>query len=91
MTVDDVVFSLNRAFTKQGSYLSTSYAGMSKSTVVTSDKTAGTVTVTCPLSEWINLFNLIPEYLTIVPPEVVNKYGSLRLAEQRRHRAICPD
>ena len=48
MTVDDVVFSLNRAFTTKGSYLSTSYAGMSKSTVVTSDKTAGTVTVTCP-------------------------------------------
>jgi len=78
MTVDDIVFCLNRAFTTKGSYYNSSYSGLSKSVVVTGDKAAGTVTVTCPISEWINLINLVPDYLGIFPPEVINKYGNMQ-------------
>jgi peptide/nickel transport system substrate-binding protein len=78
LTVDDVVFSLNRVFTTKGSYFSTAYPAMSKGAVVTSDKTAGTVTVTCPVSEWVNLITVVPDFLSIVPPEVVNKYGNMQ-------------
>jgi peptide/nickel transport system substrate-binding protein len=76
LTVDDVVFSLNRVFTTKGSYFNTGYPGLSKSAVVTGDKAAGTVTVTCPTSEWVNLVTLVPDFLDIVPPEVINKYGN---------------
>jgi len=78
LTVDDIVFSLNRAFTTKGAYFATSYSGLAKSAVVTGDSAAGTVTVTCPVSEWVNCINLVPDYLTIVPPEVVNKYGNMQ-------------
>jgi peptide/nickel transport system substrate-binding protein len=77
LTVDDVVFSLNRAFTTKGSYFATGYPGLAKSVVVTSDKAAGTVTVTCPVSEWVNLI-ILPDYLAIVPPEVIAKYGNMQ-------------
>jgi len=78
MTVDDVVFSLNRAFTTKGAYFVASYPGLAKGAVVTGDSAAGTVTITCPAAEWVNCINLVPDYLTIVPPEVVNKYGTMQ-------------
>jgi peptide/nickel transport system substrate-binding protein len=78
LTVDDVVFSLNRNFTTKGAYLVTSYPGLAKGAVVTGDKVAGTVTVTCPAVEWVNLITLVPDFLDIVPPEVVNKYGNMQ-------------
>ena len=78
MTVADVVFSLNRAFTTKGSYFNAAYPGLSKGAVVTGDNTAWTVTVTCPVLEWVNLITLVPDFLDIVPPEVVNKYGNMQ-------------
>ena len=78
VTVDDVVFNLNRQFTAKGSYMSVAYPGLSKGAVVTSDKAAGTVTVTCPISEWVNLITLIPDFVNIYPPEVINKYGNIQ-------------
>jgi peptide/nickel transport system substrate-binding protein len=78
MTVDDIVFSLNRAFTTKGDYFTASYPGLAKGAVVTGDSTAWTVTVTCPVSEWVNCINLVPDFLMIVPPEVVNKYGNMQ-------------
>jgi peptide/nickel transport system substrate-binding protein len=78
LTVDDIVFSLNRAFTTKGAYFTTSYPGLAKGAVVTGDSSAWTVTVTCPTDEWVNCINLVPDYLTIVPREVVNKYGNMQ-------------
>jgi peptide/nickel transport system substrate-binding protein len=51
---------------------------MSKGAVVTGDNVTGTVTVTCPLSEWVNLITLVPDYMHIFPPEVINKYGNMQ-------------
>jgi peptide/nickel transport system substrate-binding protein len=78
LTVDDIVFCLNRAFTTKGSYFNAAYPGLSKGAVVTGDKTAGTVTVTCPVSEWVNLVTLVPDFLCIFPPEAINKYGNMQ-------------
>jgi peptide/nickel transport system substrate-binding protein len=78
MTVDDVVFSINRAFTTKGAYFPVSYPGLVKGAVVTGDTAAGTVTVTCTAEEWVNCINLVPDFLYIVPPEVVNKYGNMQ-------------
>jgi peptide/nickel transport system substrate-binding protein len=78
LTVDDVVFSINRAMTTKGAYFTLAYPGMAKSAVVTGDTTARTVTVTCPLAEWVNLITLVPDFMAIVPPEVVNKYGNMQ-------------
>ena len=78
MTVADVVFSINRQFTTKGSYFVTAYPGLSKGAVVTGDSAAWTVTVTCPVAEWVNLITLVPDYMHIFPPEVVNKYGNMQ-------------
>jgi peptide/nickel transport system substrate-binding protein len=78
MTVDDIVFSLNRAFTTKGAYFVNSYPGLAKGAVVTGDSAAWTVTIKCPAEEWVNCINLVPDFQTIVPPEVVKKYGTMQ-------------
>ena len=78
VTLADVVFCLNRQFTTKGSYLNAAYPGLSKGAVVTSDSTAGTVTITAPVSEWVNLITLVPDFVNIYPPEVINKYGNIQ-------------
>ena len=78
LTTDDIVFCLNRAFTTRGAYFTVAYPGFAKSTVVTSDKAAWTVTVTCSLAEWVNLITLVPDFLAIMPPEVITKYGNMQ-------------
>jgi peptide/nickel transport system substrate-binding protein len=77
LTVADVVFSLNRLFTTAGSYFKTGYPTLSQTTVVTTGPD-NTVIVTCPVSEWVNAITLIPDFLSIVPPEVVAKYGNMQ-------------
>jgi peptide/nickel transport system substrate-binding protein len=77
LTVADVVFSLNRVFTTPGSYFRTGYPGLSNTATVTAGP-ENTVIVTCPRSEWVNLITLVPDFLDIVPPEVVAKYGNLQ-------------
>ena len=78
VTLADVVFCLNRQFTTKGSYMNVAYSGLSKGAVVTSDSTAGTVTITAPLSEWVNLITLVPDFVNIYPPEVISKYGNIQ-------------
>jgi peptide/nickel transport system substrate-binding protein len=75
MTVADVVFSLNRVFITPGSYFKTGYPTLSQTAVVTTGPD-NTVIVTAPVSEWVNLITLVPDFLDIVPPEVIAKYGN---------------
>jgi peptide/nickel transport system substrate-binding protein len=46
---------------------------MSASLEVTSDAAARTVTVTVPTDQWVNMITLIPDYMSIYPPEVEDK------------------
>jgi peptide/nickel transport system substrate-binding protein len=77
LTVADVVSSLTRALTVPGAYLKTSYPSLCATTTVTASG-ENTVTVTCPALEWVNLITLIPDFIEIVPPEVVAKYGNMQ-------------
>jgi peptide/nickel transport system substrate-binding protein len=77
MTVADVVFSVKRNFETRGSYLQVSYPALSSAAVVTAGA-ENTVIVTCPLSEWTNMITLVPDFIEIVPPEVVAKYGNMQ-------------
>jgi peptide/nickel transport system substrate-binding protein len=77
MTVQDVIYSLNRVFTTPGSYLRTGYPGLSNTAVVTAGP-EDTVIVTAPLSEWVNLITLVPDFIEIVPKEVIDKYGNMQ-------------
>jgi ABC-type transport system substrate-binding protein len=48
---------------------------MSASLEVTSDAAARTVTVTVPTDQWVNMITLIPDYMSIVAPELTEMYG----------------
>jgi peptide/nickel transport system substrate-binding protein len=76
LTVSDVVYSINRAFTTPGAYFRVGYPNLCQTAVVTAGP-ENTVTVTCPVSEWVNLI-ILPDYLAIVPPEVIAKYGNMQ-------------
>jgi ABC-type transport system substrate-binding protein len=71
LTVDDIVYSIERAL--GGGYFAYFYAAMSASLEVTSDAAARTVTVTVPTDQWVNMITLIPDYMSIYPPEVEDK------------------
>jgi peptide/nickel transport system substrate-binding protein len=77
LTVDDVVFSMNRAIKTKGNYINTTYANFSAQGVVTGDDAARTVTVECPPEEWINLIAMIPNYFSIFPRDAVEQFGNL--------------
>ena len=77
LTVEDVVFSLNRAIKTKGNYINTTYANFSAKGVVTGDDAARTVTVECPPEEWINLIAMIPNYFSIFPKDAVEQFGNM--------------
>jgi peptide/nickel transport system substrate-binding protein len=77
LTVEDVVFSLNRAIKTKGNYINTTYPIFSTKGVVTGDDAARTVTVECPPEEWINLIAMIPNYFSIFPKDAVEQFGNL--------------
>ena len=77
LTVDDVVFSIKRTCTDLGAYIKVSFPTLAKSLVVTGDETARTVTVECSADEWINCISLIPDFLTIMPRDAIEKFGNM--------------
>jgi len=77
LTVDDVVFSIKRMCTEPGAYLKLSYPNLTKTLVVTGDETARTVTVECSADEWINCIAQIPDFMTIMPRDAIEKFGNM--------------
>ena len=73
LTASDVRQSLERAVSE--GYFAYFYASMCATIEITSDNAARTVTVSVPVSEWVNMITLIPDYTSIVCPEVVEEYG----------------
>ncbi len=73
LTLDDVVYSVNRALTKKGTYIPASYPALGTSGVVTKDEAARTVTVTCAKEESLNLLALIPNYFSIFPKDALEQ------------------
>jgi len=76
LTAEDVVFSLKRYCELTTSYIRMSYAPLAKSAEITApDK--WTVVVKVPTEEWTNMVTLFPDFASIIPPEVVEKYGDM--------------
>lgn len=77
LTVDDVVFSLKRMCTASASYIKLSYPNLAKTVVITGDEATRTVTIECPVSEWINSVTIFPDFCTIMPRDAIEYYGNL--------------
>jgi len=78
VVAEDVAFSITRTFEIEGSYVSQTNPEWFKSATVT-DKY--TVTVKCTDSEISRTalaFEYVSEFIVIVPPEVIEKYGDMR-------------
>jgi peptide/nickel transport system substrate-binding protein len=73
LTVDDVVYSLNRALS--GGYFKLFYPTMCSTMEITADEDARTVTVEVPTDQWVNCITLIPDYTSIVPREAIETWG----------------
>jgi peptide/nickel transport system substrate-binding protein len=73
LTVDDIVYSLNR--TISGGYYKLFYPTMCSTIEITPDEDARTVTIEVPTDQWVNCITLIPDYTSIVPREVIETYG----------------
>ncbi|MDO9334279.1 MAG: ABC transporter substrate-binding protein [Dehalococcoidales bacterium] len=77
LTVDDVVFSINRMCTESTSYIKMSYPNLAKTAVITGDETTRMVTIECPVSEWGNSIAMFPDFCTIMPRDAIEKFGNL--------------
>jgi len=73
LTAADVEYSLKRALT--GGYFALFYAQLCATAEITSDSNEGTVTITVPVDQWVNMITLFPDYHSIVPREVIEEYG----------------
>jgi peptide/nickel transport system substrate-binding protein len=58
-----------------GGYFRYFYSALGASIEVTSDAATRTVTVTVPVDQWVNMITLIPDYMSIVAPELTELYG----------------
>jgi peptide/nickel transport system substrate-binding protein len=77
LTVDDIVFSLQRMCTEAGSYIKMAYPNLAKTAVITGDKATRTVTIECPVSEWANSITLFPDFCTIMPQDAIKLFGHM--------------
>jgi peptide/nickel transport system substrate-binding protein len=77
VTVEDVVYSMKRMCTNPGAYIKISYPLLAKDVKITGDEAARTVTVdatACPSTEWVNVVNLFPDYLSIMPKDALEYF-----------------
>ena len=75
ITADDVVFSLKQGFTNSRSYLYGAYPGLRSANITALDKE--TVSFQTTPDQAANALLRVTECLSIVPPEVVQKYGNM--------------
>src|SRR4030042_1584909 len=77
LTVDDVVFSMKRMCTLPTAYIKNAYASLANAVVITGDDSARTVTIEVPPSLWIDALTVLPDLLTIMPRDAVEKFGHM--------------
>ncbi len=75
ITADDVVFTLKQGFTNPRSYLYGAYPGLRSANITAPDK--NTVVFQTTPDQAANALLRVTECLSIVPPEVVQKYGNM--------------
>jgi len=77
LTVDDVVFSLERMTTSPRAYIKTAYPTLAATTEITYDDSARIVTIKVPIDQWANCATLYPDYVEIVPRDAVEEFGHI--------------
>jgi peptide/nickel transport system substrate-binding protein len=77
LTVDDVVYSMKRMCTLRTAYIATAYSNLAKNVVITGDEAARTVTIECSPSLWIDALTVLPDLLSIMPRDAIEKFGDL--------------
>lgn len=78
VTVEDIVYNLNRVIKTPGSYIMMTYASFANTAVITSDDAARTVTVECPPGEWAQLITLLPSYFSMFPKDALQQFGDMK-------------
>ena len=77
LTVDDVVFSMKRMCTLSTAYIKMAYASLANAVVITGDDAARTVTIEVPPNLWIDALTVLPDLLTIMPRDAIDKFGHM--------------
>jgi peptide/nickel transport system substrate-binding protein len=78
VTVEDIVFNLDRVVKTTGSYIMMTYPGFAKSAVITGDEATHSVTVECPPEEWAQLITLLPSYFSMFPKDALEQFGDMK-------------
>ena len=77
LTVDDVVFSMKRMCTLSTAYIKMAYTSLANAVVITGDDAARTVTIEVPPNLWIDALTVLPDLLTIMPRDAIDKFGHM--------------
>ncbi len=77
LNADDIVFNLNRLITTPTNYIRAGYPDMCRTVSITApDK--WTVDIKCPTEYFADALTMLPDWSSIFPPEVINKYVNVR-------------
>jgi peptide/nickel transport system substrate-binding protein len=77
LNADDVVLSLKRYCTEPASYIRMTYPAFASTVKITApDK--WTVDVQSTPDQFINVLSMFTDFATILPPDVIQKYGDMR-------------
>lgn len=77
LVADDIVFSLKRTMTEARSYNKLAYPKMSADTEVVAEGKYKVI-ITTSQAEFANMTTMLPDFVSIVPPEMVQEYGDMR-------------
>jgi len=77
LVADDIVYSIQRACTAPRSYTKLAYPKMAASVVVTAPDDHQVV-IKCAIEEFGNMTSMLPDFISVIPHEVVEQYGDMR-------------
>ena len=77
LNAEDIVWNLNRLITTPTNYIRAGYPDMCRTVRITApDK--WTVDITCPTEYFADALTMLPDWSSIFPPEVIQKYTNVR-------------
>jgi peptide/nickel transport system substrate-binding protein len=77
LNAEDIVWNLNRLITTPTNYIRAGYPDMCRTVQITApDK--WTVDITCPTEYFADALTMLPDWSSIFPPEVIQKYTNVR-------------
>ncbi len=77
LNAEDIVWNLNRLISTPTNYIRAGYPDMCRTVSITApDK--WTVDIKCPTEYFADAMTMLPDWSSIFPPEVIQKYGNVR-------------